>query len=204
MAGVRAKKSVAQLALPPLPSAYVSSLSEPGHDLQQRGQQGEVQPTAPSSRRCPELQASQSECQVVDPSCFWCQILKGNDLLIYDNKEYEHLFEELNTLYEKYYRDVEDLKPSSLPIGEVCMVFCKDSKSWCRATLESSVCSAENELIECFLPDYAVYVPVEKKNVRLAVEACQRLPFRTKKFKLHQVQPVSLDIDFIEDTAEIG
>ncbi|XP_075432463.1 putative ATP-dependent RNA helicase TDRD12 [Ascaphus truei] len=145
-----------------------------------------------------------SVLKVTDPSCFWCQIIKGNDLVIYGDEDYKKMFEEMNMLYGKTYRDVQEIMPVTIAVGEFCMVFCEELHCWCRATLEAAVCSAEDGLVECFLLDHAIYCPVGKKNVRLPVEACQRLPFRAKKFQLHQVQPISLHFDLYEDIAELG
>ncbi|XP_073416939.1 putative ATP-dependent RNA helicase TDRD12 isoform X2 [Dendrobates tinctorius] len=136
--------------------------------------------------------------QIVDPSCFFCEILKETD-----SKKYEQLFAKLNLLYSMVYRDVEELKPASLPVGTVCVVFSEKRKSWCRAILESTTCSAESELVDCFLLDYAVYCPIKKSNIRFPVKECQDLPFRATKFRLHHIRPVSLRIDVLQSKSEI-
>ncbi|XP_069594530.1 putative ATP-dependent RNA helicase TDRD12 [Ranitomeya imitator] len=136
--------------------------------------------------------------QIVDPSCFFCEILKETV-----SKEYEQLFAELNLLYSMVYRDVEELKPATLPFGTFCVVFSEEQKSWCRAILESTTCSGEGELVHCFLLDYAVYCPIKKSNIRFPVKECEKLPFRAKKFRLHKICPVSLRISAPENKMEM-
>ncbi|XP_073515727.1 putative ATP-dependent RNA helicase TDRD12 [Phyllobates terribilis] len=136
--------------------------------------------------------------QVQNPSCFFCEILKETV-----SKEYEQLFAELNFLYSMVYRDVEELKPASLPVGTFCVVFSEKRKSWCRAILESTTCSAQGELVDCFLLDFAVYCPIKKSNIRFPVKECQKLPFRARKFRLHQIRPVSLCIDVLHNKSEM-
>ncbi|XP_040264894.1 putative ATP-dependent RNA helicase TDRD12 [Bufo bufo] len=140
---------------------------------------------------------SLSVLKVVDPSCFFCRTLG-------DSEEYEQLFAQLNFLYSTAYRDVEELKPDELSVGALCVVFNKEMKSWCRAILESSTCMAQDELVDCFLLDYALYCPIMKKNIRFPVEECRNLPFRARKFKLHHIQPISLRFNVFENKLEMG
>ncbi|CAN2389379.1 Tudor domain [Pristimantis euphronides] len=139
-----------------------------------------------------------SVLKVEDPSCFFCQILKEGC-----STEYEQLFVELNSIYGRAYRDVEELKPASLPVGAFCVVFYEEMNRWCRAVLDSIVCSAHDELVECFLVDYAIFCPIKKTNIRFPVEEVNKLPFRAKKFRLRNIQPISLCINVIENTAEM-
>ncbi|MEE6522141.1 hypothetical protein FKM82_020544 [Ascaphus truei] len=60
-----------------------------------------------------------SVLKVTDPSCFWCQIIKGNDLVIYGDEDYKKMFEEMNMLYGKTYRDVQEIMPVTIAVGEV-------------------------------------------------------------------------------------
>lgn len=49
------------------------------------------------------------------------------------------------------------------------MVYCQELKCWCRAVIKSIVSSADHYLAECFLVDFAKYIPVKsKKYVRAA------------------------------------
>ncbi|XP_071973327.1 putative ATP-dependent RNA helicase TDRD12 isoform X1 [Engystomops pustulosus] len=139
-----------------------------------------------------------SVLQVVDPSCFFCEILKEGE-----SNNYEQLFDELNFLYSTIYRDIEELRPVSLPVGTFCVVFCEEMKSWCRAIFESTTCSAQDELVDCFLLDFAIYCAIKKNNIRFPVEQCQKLPFRAKKFKLHHIRPISLCINVLENKSEL-
>ncbi|ELK31371.1 Tudor domain-containing protein 12 [Myotis davidii] len=47
---------------------------------------------------------------------------------------------------------------------EVCVVYCQELKCWCRAVIKSIVCSADHYLAECFLVDFAKYIPVKSKK----------------------------------------
>lgn len=44
------------------------------------------------------------------------------------------------------------------------MVYCQELKSWCRALIKSIVSSADHYLAECFLVDFAKYIPVKSKE----------------------------------------
>ncbi|KAG6940620.1 tudor domain containing 12 [Chelydra serpentina] len=114
--------------------------------------------------------------------------------------EYKKLHTEMNQFYN---RDMEEVKPLTLEEGQVCVVFCQELKCWCRAVVKSILFCADHYLTECFLVDYAKYIPVKTKNIRVAVEAFMQLPYRAKKFRLYCTKPVTLHIDFCEDTAEI-
>ncbi|XP_030060268.1 putative ATP-dependent RNA helicase TDRD12 [Microcaecilia unicolor] len=142
--------------------------------------------------------------KVEDPSCFWGTIVKGSGVVLDNIGEYEKLYDEMNWLYTFAFKDVEEIKPSSLEEGQVCMAYCREWKCWCRAVVESFMFSADGYLAECFLVDHAKYIPVKTKNIRAIVETCLRLPFRAKKFKLSHIQPVTLCVDFSKDTAELG
>lgn len=46
-------------------------------------------------------------------------------------------------------------------------------------------------------------VSVSLSSIRVAVETFMQLPYRAKKFRLYCTKPVTLHIDFCEDSAEI-
>lgn len=53
------------------------------------------------------------------------------------------------------------------------MVYCQELKCWCRAVIKSIVSSADHYLAECFLVDFAKYIPVKsKKYVRIYFALC--------------------------------
>ncbi|KAM7146896.1 putative ATP-dependent RNA helicase TDRD12 [Macrochelys suwanniensis] len=137
--------------------------------------------------------------KIEDPGCFWV-IIKGCGPFVDSEMEYKKLHTEMNQFYN---RDMEEVKPLTLEEGQVCVVFCQELKCWCRAVVKSILFCADHYLTECFLVDYAKYIPVKTKNIRVAVEAFMQLPYRAKKFRLYCTKPVTLRIDFCEDAAEI-
>lgn len=44
------------------------------------------------------------------------------------------------------------------------MVYCQELRCWCRAVIKSIVSSADHYLAECFLVDFAKYIPVKSKK----------------------------------------
>ncbi|KAM7060203.1 putative ATP-dependent RNA helicase TDRD12 isoform 2-T2 [Molossus nigricans] len=108
----------------------------------------------------------------------------------------------MNDFYNSMRQDIE-IKPLMLEEGQVCVVYCQELKCWCRAVIKSIVCSADHYLAECFLVDFAKYIPVKSKDIRVAVETFMQLPYRAKKFRLYCIKPVTLHIDFCEDSAKI-
>ncbi|XP_027723481.1 putative ATP-dependent RNA helicase TDRD12 isoform X1 [Vombatus ursinus] len=140
--------------------------------------------------------------KIEDPGCFWV-IIKGCGAFLDHEMEYQKLNIEMNAFYNSEYKDVEKVKPLLLEEGQACVVYCQELKCWCRAVIKSIMSSADHYLAECFLVDFAKYIPVKSKNIRVAVEAFMRLPYRAKKFRLYCTKPVTLHIDFSEDNAEI-
>ncbi|XP_007165118.2 putative ATP-dependent RNA helicase TDRD12 isoform X1 [Balaenoptera acutorostrata] len=139
--------------------------------------------------------------KIEDPSCFWV-IIKGRSPVLDSEVDYQKLNSAMNDFYNSMCQDLE-MKPLMLEEEQVCVVYCEELKCWCRAVIKSIVSSADHYLTECFLVDFAKYIPVKSKNIRVAVETFMRLPYRAKKFKLYCTKPVTLHIDFCEDSTEI-
>ncbi|XP_069918627.1 putative ATP-dependent RNA helicase TDRD12 isoform X2 [Oryctolagus cuniculus] len=139
--------------------------------------------------------------QVEDPDCFWV-IIKGCSPFLDHEVDYQKLNSAMNDFYNSMCKDIE-IKPLMLEEGQVCVVYCLELRCWCRAVIKSIMSSADHYLAECFLVDFARYIPVKSKNIRVAVESFMQLPYRAKKFRLYCMKPVTLHIDFCEDSAEI-
>uniref|UniRef100_H0WIW3 Putative ATP-dependent RNA helicase TDRD12 n=1 Tax=Otolemur garnettii TaxID=30611 RepID=H0WIW3_OTOGA len=139
--------------------------------------------------------------QIEDPSCFWV-IIKGCSPLLDHEVDYQKLNSAMNDFYNSMCQDIE-VRPLMLEEGQVCVVYCQELKCWCRAIIKSIMSSADQYLAECFLVDFAKNIPVKSKNIRVAVESFMKLPYRAKKFSLYCTKPVTLHIDFCEDSAEI-
>ncbi|XP_025281014.1 putative ATP-dependent RNA helicase TDRD12 isoform X1 [Canis lupus baileyi] len=139
--------------------------------------------------------------KIEDPGCFWV-IIKGCSPFLDHEVDYQKLNSAMNDFYNSMCQDIE-IKPLMLEEGQVCVVYCQELKCWCRAVIKSIVSSADHYLAECFLVDFAKYIPVKSKNIRVAVETFMQLPYRAKKFRLYCTKPVTLHIDFCEDSAEI-
>ncbi|KAF6076416.1 hypothetical protein HJG60_000114 [Phyllostomus discolor] len=139
--------------------------------------------------------------KIEDPGCFWV-IIKGCSPFLDHEVDYQKLNRAMNDFYNTMSQDIE-IKPLMLEEGQVCVVYCQELRCWCRAVIKSIVSSADHYLAECFLVDFAKYIPVKLKNIRVAVETFMQLPYRAKKFRLYCTKPVTLHVDFCEDSAKI-
>nr|XP_009921089.1 PREDICTED: putative ATP-dependent RNA helicase TDRD12 [Haliaeetus albicilla] len=140
--------------------------------------------------------------EIEDPDCFWVT-MKGCGPCIVDEIEYKNLNAEMNQFYDKSYKDVDEVKPLTVEEGQICVVFSEELKCWCRAVIKSIMYCTDHYQTECFLVDYAKYIFVKSKDIRVALEAFMRIPYRAKKCRLFRTKPVTLRIDFCEDTAKI-
>uniref|UniRef100_A0A8C8A6U5 Putative ATP-dependent RNA helicase TDRD12 n=1 Tax=Otus sunia TaxID=257818 RepID=A0A8C8A6U5_9STRI len=139
---------------------------------------------------------------IEDPGCFWVT-MKGCGPYVVDEVEYTNLNAEMNQFYDKSYQDVDEVKPLMVEEGQICVVFSEDLKCWCRAVIKSIMYCMDHYQTECFLVDYAKNIFVKAKDIRVALEAFMQIPYRAKKCRLYRTKPVTLHIDFCENTAKI-
>ncbi|XP_009708180.1 PREDICTED: putative ATP-dependent RNA helicase TDRD12 [Cariama cristata] len=142
-----------------------------------------------------------SVLEIEDPGCFWVT-MKGCGPYIVDEIEYKNLNAEMNQFYDKSCKDMDEVKPVTVEEDQICVVFSKELKCWCRAVIKSIVYCTDRYQTECFLLDYAKYIFVESKDIRVALEAFMQIPYRARKCRLYRTKPVTLRIDFCEDTAK--
>ncbi|XP_065590318.1 putative ATP-dependent RNA helicase TDRD12 [Cyrtonyx montezumae] len=140
--------------------------------------------------------------RIEDPGCFWVT-MKGCGPYIVDEIEYKKLNAEMNRFYDKSCEDMDAVKPITLEKDQLCVVFSEELKCWCRAVVKSIMYCADHYQIGCFLVDYAKPTFVKSKDVRVAMEAFMQIPFRAKKCRLYCIKPVTLNINFCEDRAQI-
>ncbi|XP_009949699.1 PREDICTED: putative ATP-dependent RNA helicase TDRD12 [Leptosomus discolor] len=143
-----------------------------------------------------------SVLQIEDPGCFWVT-MKGCGPDIVDEIEYKNLNAEMNQFYDKSSNNVDEGKPLMVEEGQVCVVFSEQLKCWCRAVIKSIMHCTDHYQAQCFLVDYAKYIFVKSKDMRVALEAFMQIPYRAKKCRLYRAKPVTLCINFCEDTAKI-
>ncbi|XP_042293399.1 putative ATP-dependent RNA helicase TDRD12 isoform X2 [Sceloporus undulatus] len=139
--------------------------------------------------------------KIENPGCFWVGI-KGGGNFVENEMEYKKLQSYMNQFYNKYYRCMDEIKPSVLEEGQVCAVYYQEQKSWCRAIVKSIISCTDYYLAECFLVDYAKSIPVKKEKICVALESFMKLPYRAKKFRLYCTKPVTLCFNYYNDNAE--
>ncbi|NXU11381.1 TDR12 helicase, partial [Pardalotus punctatus] len=87
---------------------------------------------------------------------------------------------------------------------QVYVVYSEELKCWCRALVESVRCQADGYQLGCFLVDYAKYCFFASEKIRVLAGVFAKIPYRAKKCCLHCTKPLTLHIDFCENTAKIG
>ncbi|XP_063267001.1 putative ATP-dependent RNA helicase TDRD12 [Prinia subflava] len=144
-----------------------------------------------------------------DPSCFWIAVkecVPGHIALataIVSETVYENLNAEMKQFYNSH-KDADKIKQEEIEKGQVYVVFSEELQCWCRALVESVWCQADGFQLGCFLVDYAKYCSVAAENIRVLAGAFAKIPHRAKKCRLHCTKPLTLHIDYCENTAKIG
>ncbi|XP_041314929.1 putative ATP-dependent RNA helicase TDRD12 [Pyrgilauda ruficollis] len=140
--------------------------------------------------------------KVEDPNCFWIAV-KECVPGVAGETVYQNLNAEMDQFYNSY-KDAEQVKQEEIKKGQVYVVFSEELKCWCRALVESVRCQADGYQLGCFLVDYAKYCSVPSENIRVLAEAFAKIPDRAKKCRLYCTKPLTLHIDYCENTAKIG
>ncbi|RLV96155.1 hypothetical protein DV515_00012684 [Chloebia gouldiae] len=140
--------------------------------------------------------------KIEDPSCFWIAV-KEHMPGVVGETGYENLNAEMEQFYNSY-KDADEVKQEEIEKGQVYVVFSEELKCWCRALVESVRCQVDGFQFVCFLVDYAKYCYVPSENIRVLAGAFAKIPHRAKKCRLHCTKPLTLHIDYCENTAKIG
>ncbi|XP_064015918.1 putative ATP-dependent RNA helicase TDRD12 [Pogoniulus pusillus] len=140
--------------------------------------------------------------EIEDPGCFWVA-MKGHGPYIIDETEYESLHAEMNLFYDMSSQDVDEVKPATIEEDQICVVFSEELRCWCRAVIKSIIYCTDHYQAKCFLVDYAKYIFVKSKDIRVAPKAFIQKPYRAKKCRLYCTKPVTLHVNFYEDTAKM-
>ncbi|XP_053808808.1 putative ATP-dependent RNA helicase TDRD12 [Vidua chalybeata] len=140
--------------------------------------------------------------KVEDPSSFWIAVKECMPGVVGETV-YENLNAEMEQFYTSY-KDADEVKQEEIEKGQVYVVFSEELKCWCRALVESIWCQADGFQLRCFLVDYAKYCSVASKNIRVLAGAFAKMPHRAKKCRLHCTKPLTLYIDYCENTAKLG
>uniref|UniRef100_A0A8C5JE78 RNA helicase n=1 Tax=Junco hyemalis TaxID=40217 RepID=A0A8C5JE78_JUNHY len=140
-----------------------------------------------------------SLAQAEDPSCFWIAVREPVPGVVGETV-YENLNAEMEQFYTSY-KGTDEVKQEEIKKGQVYVVFSEELKCWCRALVQSVWCQADGYQLSCFLVDYAKYCYVPSKSIRVLPGAFAKIPHRAKKCRLHCTKPLTLHIDYCENTA---
>ncbi|XP_054632592.1 putative ATP-dependent RNA helicase TDRD12 [Dunckerocampus dactyliophorus] len=138
--------------------------------------------------------------KVVDPSCLWAQLVGGGggSVVAVSKEQYEELFAQMNLFYSDVTRGVCTVTPSTLRVGQVCVVYWSQMKMWCRALLEAIISDSVTCHARCYLVDHGELLVVAFRQIRLAEENFLQLPFWMRRFHLARIKPTTLHVSFCE------
>ncbi|KAK2842825.1 hypothetical protein Q5P01_013025 [Channa striata] len=141
--------------------------------------------------------------KVENPSCLWGRVIWGQPGDAETSKQYNKLLAQMNLFYQDVTQDLCELKPTSLGVGQVCVVYWSVMKLWCRAVVESVIQDSVSCLVRCLLVDHGERLVVPSNHVRVAVKDFLQLPFWVRRFHLAQVKPTTLRVSVREEKAEL-
>nr|XP_057931259.1 putative ATP-dependent RNA helicase TDRD12 isoform X2 [Doryrhamphus excisus] len=136
--------------------------------------------------------------KVVDPSCLWAQLVGGSGVGAVGKEQYDKLFAQMNLFYNDVTREVCMVTPSSLGVGQMCVVYSSQMKMWCRAMLEAIIFDSVTCHARCYLVDHGELLVVVFRQIRLVEERFLQLPFWMRRFHLARVTPTTLHVSFCE------
>uniref|UniRef100_A0A4W5N7R5 RNA helicase n=1 Tax=Hucho hucho TaxID=62062 RepID=A0A4W5N7R5_9TELE len=133
--------------------------------------------------------------KVENPSCLWGRFVKGPGIEAVENKkEYDDLQMKMNLFYHEVNLNVQKIKPSTIEVGQVCVVYWSALRSWCRAIVESLFLGTVGTQAMCFLVDHGERVIVSSDEIRALLDKFLQLPFWVRKFQLAGVHPMTLQV----------
>ncbi|XP_061620973.1 putative ATP-dependent RNA helicase TDRD12 isoform X2 [Phyllopteryx taeniolatus] len=136
--------------------------------------------------------------KLVDPSCMWAQLDGPVGVEALDKRQYDELFTRMNVFYNCVTRDVCAVTPSSLAVGQVCVVYWSQMKMWCRARLESIASDSHASYACCYLLDHGEPLVVLFSKIRRVELDFLQLPFMMRRLHLARVKPLTLQVSVCE------
>ncbi|XP_067349996.1 putative ATP-dependent RNA helicase TDRD12 [Channa argus] len=141
--------------------------------------------------------------KVENPSCLWGRVISGQPGDTETTEQYNKLQSQMNLFYQDVTQDLRKLKPTSLDVGQVCVVYWSRMKLWCRAVVESVIQDSVSCQVCCLLVDHGERLLVPSIQIRVAVKNFLQLPFWVRRFHLAQVKPTTLRVPVCEDKAQL-
>uniref|UniRef100_A0A3B5KA52 RNA helicase n=1 Tax=Takifugu rubripes TaxID=31033 RepID=A0A3B5KA52_TAKRU len=116
-------------------------------------------------------------------------------------EKYKHLMLQMNLFYHDVTKDQQELKPSVLEEGQVCVVYWSVLQSWCRAVVESLIVDSVCCTARCLLVDHGEHLVVSSDQIRVVTQNFLQLPFWVKRLHLMGIKPTTLQVDVLEERA---
>uniref|UniRef100_A0A8C2Z2K6 RNA helicase n=1 Tax=Cyclopterus lumpus TaxID=8103 RepID=A0A8C2Z2K6_CYCLU len=141
--------------------------------------------------------------RVESPSGLWGRVVQGPGGDVETTDRYDRLLAQMNLFYHDLTRDMRELKPTALAVGQVCVVYWSVMKSWCRAVVESIIADSVSCQARCLLVDQGERLIVPSDKIRIAVPSFLQLPFWVRRFHLVGIEPTTLRVSVHEEKARL-